>query len=189
MSPEDRAKVTLVRYADCLIDRKVRSVERALRLYAAADYSKALSNLSVNECLSSGELRFSPPLLRGALFISLYRRDFGRAVPTLVPGPFDFAADLNMPADSPEWPEFVGLRRMADCVARADVSAAHVVVTAPIAGQREAEGYAALAPHLSGCLPGGKRFKFNKLMLSSLLAEVLYKEAVRPTASTSVAGK
>lgn len=185
MSQQDRGKITLVRYADCLTDRKVRGVERALTLPTVVEYSKALSNLSVSECLSNGELRFSPVLLRGALFISLYRRDFGRAVPTLVPGPFDFAADLHMSADSPERPQFVALRRFGDCVARADVAAAHAVVTAPIASKRETAGYAAVMPHLGPCLPGGQQFKLNKLMLSSLLAEVLYKQAVRASASLS----
>lgn len=187
LSKEDQARVTLVSYATCLVERNRAGVRKALES-PPRDFDKTAARLSVSECLRSGELRFPASLLRGPLYIALYRRDFGRTVPQLRPEPIDFAQSARLSADDPERPAFAGRFAFTDCVVRRATAAAHAVVLSPTASRSEASSMAALSPSLGPCLPGGTQFRINKLILTGLLAETLYKDADRSAGTPGKAG-
>ena len=177
LSGINQARVVLMRYADCLIGHSALMVKRALAMYSEEEANKALARMSIDACLTTGLLRFQPRLLRGALFIELYRREFRHGAPALPATPIDFAADINMPRDYYGYSQFVSRRKFADCVVRANEGAAHTVVMATAATHSETEAFAALAPSMEHCLPAGERFQMDRLSLTSLLAEVLYRNA------------
>ena len=185
MSAADRARATVIAYAQCLVERDRRNVERGVALFPGSTLEiSALSKLAVDDCLRDGTLQFTGPLLRGALFIALYRRDYGRAVPELKPDPVDFT--LGAPA-IPERgsDQQIGLRTFADCVVRADPVNARVVVIASVAGSRETQGYIALRPRFNACMPQGVSLTFSKSVLSGLIAEALYRQTAPVAAVTT----
>ena len=177
MDEKDRARVSIVRYATCLVGARPRTVVHALDQVpgplANAEYGK----LSYGDCLSQGQLRFAASLLRGPLFIALYRRDFGRGAPTLAAAPIDFAKVSHLAEGDPQAANFVALRKVADCTARADPAAAHEAVMASPTSPAERMAFTTLLPRLGGCLPGGQHYTFNKMILAGLLAEVMYRDA------------
>ncbi len=177
MDEKDRARVALVRYADCLVHARTRMVRHALDLPPGPLADKEFAALSTDACLSAGQLRFPASLLRGPLFIALYRRNFPGVAPALAPAPIDFAKVSHLAADDPQIPTFVAFRVIGDCVARADPAAAREVVMASPVSPAEKAAFAPLMPRLVACLPGGQRFVFNKMILAGLLAEVMVREA------------
>lgn len=180
----DQGRVTLLRYADCLADRKPVAVKRALAMYSTEASDKALAAMSTSECLGDGMLRFGARALHQALYISLYRHAFGNQVPPLPATPLDFAADQKMPADYRGLSQFLYEMKYGECIARANEGGAHAVILAPIASDTETAAFRALVPAINGCLPAGVRFSVDRLATAGLLAEVLYKDA---RAATSIA--
>lgn len=176
MSGKDRARAMLLSYADCILRVDRSDAMRAITAPPGPESDRMLTKIAVDECLGAGELRFSPQLLRGALYIDLYRRDYRGKTPAISAEPLDFAGGVSI--DDPRRQNIIGMLSFADCVIRADPLDARQIVFSPVASREESKGYAGLMPHLSACLPKGKQFVFSKISLSGAIAEVLYREAV-----------
>lgn len=175
MSEAEKARVTIIQYAVCLVGRRPAIVKRALAAYIDEASTSAFGQLTVSECLAdSAQLAFPSSLLRGPLYMALYRREFSGREPAILAEPIDFAAKAGIMPDNPKRDEFVALHGIADCVVRADPALARAAVLAPVRTSAETAAYAAVAPRLANCLPGGQQFRFNRLILGGLLAEALY---------------
>ena len=66
-------------YGVCLIQRNRKKVVAFLTIPPGDKATKAARDLVTSDCLQSGDMSFATDLLRGALFRSLYRDDFGKA--------------------------------------------------------------------------------------------------------------
>lgn len=179
ISEAERGRVTLARYAECLVARRRVAVERALELKYGAEAFAAFGRLAIDECLADGRLRFSPVAMRGPLFLALYRAKYGRQpTPPAVPADsVDFAKAAQLTSDEPAFGEFVAIRSFADCVVRRAPGPVHAALQSTVGTSAETQAYQALAPDLSPCLPAGQSFRLNKLVLGGLLAEVFYLDA------------
>lgn len=98
--------------------------------------------LAVDECLNDGILKFNSILLRGNLYMALYRRDHGRAPATLAAAPLALAADTAGQA-SDAAVQYISARVFAECVVRKDPALSRELVLAEIGGKREDAAYAA----------------------------------------------
>lgn len=177
LSPADNARATMLAFGACVVQSRRAGVERALAISPLDDrYKRELRNLATNDCLRAGEIRFDFLLMRGSLFAALYRIDFRAGPGALAAEPIDFAADLHG-ADSGDARDYLGLHQFADCVVRADPAAARALVMAPVAGRTEATAFATLGPRFSACIQQGQNIRFTRIVLTSLIAEALYRES------------
>lgn len=186
-SKAERGRIALLQFARCTIDRSPRQVTAALSMPLGPDYYSALGRLASDDCLSSGELRFHPILLRGALFAELWSRRAEASKKGRSWGPVLPTYDLNATIDSSslEVARQQMLLRFADCVIKRDRSAVDDVVRLPVGSKEQAAAYVRLRPHLGTCLQQGSQIVFSKSNLQGILAEALYRA---PTADVTDAG-
>jgi hypothetical protein len=148
----------------------------------ATDLAKRIADA---DCLSSGTLKFKEPAMRAHFYEIVYRREFARtpAGDIAAAAPVDYAAGGPGGATNE-----VALRAFADCVTRSDpVSARQLVLSEP-ATSMEKQGFEALSPSFSGCLPKDQQLAFSKTILKGLVAETLYRLS-RSIVPPAVAGR
>ncbi|MGN5374287.1 hypothetical protein [Sphingomonas hankookensis] len=187
LSDQARARVTLAQFARCTVDRRSKEVAALAGQSADKLGGMAMAKVADDECLSSGEMRMKPMLMRGALFVELYRRReraAGRGEPWSMPA---VAFDGRTPVDTGDGDLALqfGLLSFAECVVRHDAQATRAVVLAPTASNEQDAAFAALAPHLGQCLPGGQKIALGKSILEGALGEVLYRGTVPVAPSVS----
>ena len=182
LPPADQARAIAGEYARCVAQRHRRAVDRALSLPFSGDWSSEMRRLTDANCLEYQMLRFSPDLIRGALFGATYRLDYARAAPALATAEaIDFAADGSAGGPDGSMP---ALRRAVDCGVRAAPGDARAIVLADVASPAETRAYAAWVPHLANCLPHGSPIRFSRTVLGGMIAEMLYRNT-RAAASAS----
>lgn len=182
LSAADTARVTIIDFSTCILKRDRKRVLAALALFPSAAAENALSKLAADECLSEGEARFNSLLFRGALYISLYREQFGRQMPVLPAQSADYRAGALEPLDAVAG-QAIGLREFGECVVRADPATAHAIVVAKIGSAEETRLFTVLGPLLGPCLNEGLQVKFSKTVISGLLAEILYRDLTEGSAT------
>ena len=178
MSEINRGREVMRQFAQCALSRNQAGAERALAMPIGGAYYQAINKLAVDECLSSGTIKFKAPAMRGALFAELYRRKYRAADPGLVAEPVDFAANAGS-----DGVVQAALDTFADCVVRRDPADARAIVLRPIASKEQDKAFAAVYPHLGPCLAQGQQITLNKPTLENAFAEVLYREAATPGAA------
>jgi hypothetical protein len=187
LNPADDARVAFDAYAACVIRYNPGKVRAALQL-AIDDpaYTRMLADAAVDDCLMSGEIRFSMDRLRGALYTALYRSQFAHMAVPLGENPlFPYSAVLT--SGSKEVQQHALLVAFADCVVRKNPSESRALVLGPTAKRQEAVALEGLTPILGTCMPQGATVHFSKAMLYGLIAEALYRESVAATPATDAA--
>ncbi len=183
MSDDDVARATTNAFAECLLKRNAGGVARAVALPPGAGSGEALAHLATDDCLNDGQLRIPRVLMRGAAYVAMYRRDYGRQDAALRETPLDYAADIP--------PYAVGLRQQAalrnytSCVMRRNFADSRQFVLGRVGTQGERQAIAGLGPSLSACLPEGSTLKFSKSVIQGALAETLYRETIPVAAARS----
>lgn len=184
LSDQARARKTLAEFARCTVDRKMKQVSAVAARPVDKLNDSHFVKIADDECMSSGEMRMKPMLMRGALFVELYRRrDQAKrrggswSLPAVA---FDERAQVDT-ANGALALE-VGLLSFASCVIRHEPETTKAVVLKPAASKEQDAAFAALAPHLGQCLPSGQNIKLSKPILEGALGEVLYRGTV-PLAS------
>jgi hypothetical protein len=173
ISPADRARDTMNRYAICLVDVRRRAVKHALAKIDLQERQTALQRIAASKCLYGGDMQMPEPVFRGALYRALYLEEYG--VPPAA------AADVPAAADDAADP----LQAFGDCVAARKPEAVHALVVAKVATTEENAALSELAPLFGDCAPPRAQIEFSRSMLQATLAEALYKRAV---AASPVAG-
>ncbi|MCU6452539.1 hypothetical protein LPN01_00435 [Sphingomonas sp. A2-49] len=186
LSDIDRGRIAMAEFARCTVDRQSARVTGIAARPADKIDGPSLARLADDECLSSGELRFKPLLLRGALFVELYRRRNdarARKVAWQMPAvPFDPVVKTD-PADATLSVQ-MALLAFAQCVVTRDPATASAVVMGPTASKTQNAAFAVLAPKLGSCLYDGQKITLSKLILEGALGEVLYRGTV-PSVTTA----
>ena len=170
---DELLRATLVNDAICLVQYERPRVDSFLKLTAGTPRLDAQSRLLGNSaCMKEDRLSYQPSQLRGALFIALYQSQYGMGEAGVV-DPAQEAVAWPRPADA----RTAAVQQFATCVVRADPRSARQVVMALPASREEGAAIDALRPQLDGCLNKGSRIVFNRMALSGILAEALYRLA------------
>lgn len=177
MSEAERGRAALDQFGTCLVETNRDRVTSALQ----ADSDDKFTRLTTNtECLRSGMLRFSADLLRGALYASLYRRDYGDAPVLIAEQTIDFG-QMSPATIQPA----TGMLMVADCVLRKDLKNARDFVVLPTGAVAETAAFVAIRPHLGPCVPAGQEVALSKNAIEGALAEALYRQSIPARADRS----
>lgn len=177
MSDQTRARATAVEFGECVVGRFRAKATAAVKPFPnSPEEARALRGVAEPECLNGGRLKMAGPVMRGAIYIALYRHAFGNAAPAMIAQAPDFSEGAGQPSGTAA-EQAVALRQFGDCVARRDPANTRAVVLAPVGSAAENAGYAALAPQFNACVPQGANLTFTKALLGGLFAEILYREA------------
>ncbi|MBA2935795.1 hypothetical protein HZF05_17080 [Sphingomonas sp. CGMCC 1.13654] len=189
LSDADRARATIIAFSQCVVLREAHGVARVLSANPiGSNQNKLLSDLAIDDCLRYGELRMDATLLRGGLYAALYRLNYRKISPPLADQPIDFTPDIAG-ATGNEAQNYIGLRQFADCVVRKDPSNSRSLILSDVGSKIETADFSVLSSSFSACLAQGTKITFSKAVIHGLIAEALYREAVRPGVRPASAGK
>lgn len=179
LSQADNNRVTMSDFAKCVVARNPVAVARGLPIMIKGEQRQnILSGLATPQCLEDGQMSVPPRLMRGALFVELYRLYALRKKVIFAPAPLQLDEPL-LPENRAD-PVEAGLLAFGDCVVKRDeVTARHVVVS-PTASAEQNAAFKVLIPNLGPCLIAGQKITFSKPIIEGVLAEVLYREALSP---------
>jgi len=173
---ESDARTVMDVYAACVVKHRYLRVKKALKLAPGGqDQRKSLTDVSTNECLDSGTLGFSAPLLRGALYKALVRRELAVTPVTVPAEPLHFTA-------SDEWAlGEVAKLTFAQCLYRREPGLVHDLLFTQASSAAERAVLGRITPLLQACVEPTNQLAFTKAELVGLLAEVYYR-SVAPSA-------
>lgn len=174
------ARRTLGNFGQCVVRSNRTRAERVLSLSANSEqYHRQLRQLATDDCLSGGQLRMSPLLMRGSIFealLDVYHSDFQPTdlsqAPAIAYGALHTGTMTGPTRSILAWNIF------ADCVVRAAPGEARALLLVPPGGTREEEAVTALTPHFGPCVPSGANVAMSLSLVRAALAEVLYRYAV-----------
>ena len=121
-------------------------------------------------------LILTPAEFRGAAYTILYREKHPQPPSELLNANLDFTDGLNPPYP-PEFQLSVGLRQLADCLAKSNKAEAHAAVLALPGSKNEDAAYKILDKQAGVCLKQGGKMKLDRAIMTGIIAEVLYREA------------
>jgi hypothetical protein len=136
--------------------------------------------LTVSDCLEgAGQLRMAPELFGRSLYSALYRRDFRKTEPTGFVAATSYEGEFE--PGTVMTPNQIYLRKVGDCGAVENVTAAHRFVIAKVWSAEEEAVLPQVIGALSQCYAVGEKIVFSRSMLKGILAESLYKYRHRMT--------
>lgn len=169
-----RSRVGIAQYAQCLMERQPKKVERALAMPAGDESRSLLEQMAVSDCLRASKnqlmLSIPPAVLRGSLYAELVRRRISTSEPERE------NVDLTLDA-SPEnqtSQQHVLAVRFGDCVRRSAPMDAYSFVVAPAESAKERQALTSLMPSIANCIDAGQKFTLSKSMLEGVIAEAIY---------------
>lgn len=184
------ARRTTREFGVCVLKRFPKYGERlAVEPVHTEEYDKLLKRVSIDDCLSLGELTMPWNVIRTAIIEALYVNQFGRSGPTdfsQVPA-IDYLA--GYPAELPgNARAVVALAKFGDCVSRKDsVNARALAVSIPGSAD-ETQRLRFLSPTFNGCVVQGEKLTFSKSVIRGAVAEGLYRLSRATTQTASTAG-
>ena len=173
----NRGRIVAAEFARCTIARNPNGVARAIDL-PPVSAGNALAALATSECLDSGQITIPRRLMRGAIFVELYRVRAAKKVDIAVPRPLDLSNAI-LPEFQQDRMQYA-LLYLGDCVIKRDVQDARDVVLLPTASKAQDASFKKLIPNLGPCLMQGQKVAFSKPIIEGVLAEVLYRGTVEP---------
>lgn len=187
MSDKDQARAGLVAFGQCVVLTSRRPAERAIAMNPndPAAYT-ALARLATPDCLRDADMHIPYPLMRGALYLGLYRADFARMEPPLRAEPTDMLKEMNGATDSASR-QYMAQRDLGECIVRAAPKASRELLLAKSTTSRENAAFAAVIPKIGPCLVQGYTVALSKIYVTSIVAEALYRlstPAPAPAAGT-----
>lgn len=191
-APEDPTTAEKLRllaeFTDCVTAQKSRqpAIQAFVRtLPGRPAYYEASMKAADLTCLNRAaarmhskiEMRLQPDTFRGALFPSLYRREFGKTGPVAglkaLP-PLRLSSEFD--GDTAELPpEFIAGRLFGDCVARENTADAHALLVAPPTSAAETEAIDRLKPAFTACIKHGQTVSLTRAAVRATLGEAMVK--------------
>jgi len=185
LSDADRARIALVAFGECAVARSPKLARQLVTTHAddpAAE--KLLVSMATPDCLREGEMRMSSMLMRGAVFVGLYRSAYGRAQPALPADPTNFQDEVGNVAEVAARQHII-LREFGDCVVRAAPEQSRALLLAAPTGKAEQSAFGAIIPKLGPCLVEGNNVTFSKITLTGVIGEALFRLASRSSAASA----
>lgn len=188
-SEADRARIAMYRYAECAVDASRARVELYLTTFPGSKAAyKSANTLSIDDCLSTGEMRFSESLFRSSAYEVLYRKKFQKD------GPLDFSAvpaiDYAAGSDVESYGNTdarIALRQIADCTVRKEPQASRALILSVVASNAEATAFAQIVPSMGSCVFEGSKLTFSKSVFRGVIGETLYRLSVGASQPTVAA--
>ena len=168
----ERSRLVLAQFARCTVDRRATQLRKLLVLPLDKLSGASWGALADDECLAGGEIRFKPILLRGAVFVELYRRQMkgGQAAH------FSFKAAPYQPTTVANTGTLDdALLAFADCIVGLDRVDASAMVVAGTASREQDGALGRLRPSLGSCLPQGQKISLSRPVLEGSIAEILFR--------------
>jgi hypothetical protein len=175
-------------YASCIVKTRRSEAVSALNApFGGDDTSGRFVQLASSSCLHDPDqgpfptrpvlLRMPPLVMRGLLYESLYRKDFGkldRSIAIAAAAPIAYLAAGDGAVGS-LGRNYRGLMLIGDCIVRSAPTEARVLVLSAVASRGEATAIEALGPALGTCVPAGRKISFSPEVLRGMIAEPLYR--------------
>lgn len=185
LSDADRARIALVAFGECTVARSPKLAQELVTTPAdEAAVDKVLARMATPDCLREGEMRMSGMLMRGAVFVGLYRSAYGRARPAISNEPTDFSKEVSNVA-KPSARQHMILREFGDCIVRAAPEQSRALLLAVPASKAEQAAFGEIVPKLGPCLVAGNNVTFSKITLTGVVGEALYRLASRSSAASA----
>ena len=182
----EEARPVVDAFARCLVSRRMKQIEAALDpALSETKQAAALLRNSKSECLSNGELRFAPSVIRSALCRALVDRKYRDQPAQFGALPFNFAEDFRDHTGQPFVPPHQLMLNFASCVLHKDPTAVRSIILNGPGNKKSDVAFATISPLMSACLPADQQFKFTKTYLTDAFAEVYYREAQGTTAAST----
>lgn len=185
----DLVRKAMVDFATCALERRRNTAMSYLgSMPGSRDSSQYLSRLVDSDCLGTGQMKFSEPVFRGALYQTLYLDTYRNDAIDDVSGLASPDYDQGVARLNGEEQQGVAMRLFADCVVRDQTAQAHTLAASVLGSSSEDDAFASLMPSFSKCLPKDKTLSFKKSQLRGTIAEVLYRirtDAVPATSQTT----
>lgn len=185
LTDEERSRDMMNKFARCIVDRAPKEVALAIAL-PAGDDGAAFARASQDDCLANATMRFSPAVIRGAVFGELVRRvERGdRSVTTRFPVPtLDLAAPVPPESNARGRTNWF-LMWISDCIAKSHAAEMRTIVTSTAASGTQEQAYAAVVPAIGPCVPEGQTLRFSKAVIEGGFSEYLYR-TLPPVASVA----
>ncbi len=172
-SDETRIRYLMQEFARCAIEL---NESRARALIASqpftAESQKSARMLADDQCLTSGEIVFTEPLMRGAVFSNLYQKDFAKE------GSLDFV-DVSSPdyvatTGGEMSLQYAALRQVTDCAVRAAPASARNLIISVVASPEEKLAFREIADVMGPCISAGTKVQLTPTVLRGVIAEVIY---------------
>lgn len=171
------ARRTTREFGTCVLKRFPKYGERlAVEPVHTADYDKLLKRVTIDDCLSTGELRMPWNAARSAIIEALYIDKYGRSGPTDFSqvAPIDYLA--GYPAELPgKARTVIALTAFGDCVSRKDSINARALAVSIPGSAGEAQRFRSLSPSFAACVVQGEKLTFSKSVIRGAVAEGLYR--------------
>ena len=171
------ARRTTRGFGVCVVKRFPKYGERlAVEPVHTPEYDKLLKRVTIDDCLSTGELRLPWNVIRTTIIEALYLNRFGRGGPT----DFSQVQPINYLAGCPAELKgnartVVALAKFGDCVGRKDpVNARGLVLSIP-GSSDEAQRLRFLSPSFNGCVVQGEKLTFSRSVIRGAVVEGLYR--------------
>lgn len=171
------ARRTTRDFGVCVLKRFPKYGERlAEEPVHTAEYNKLLNRVTIDDCLSHGELTIPWNVVRTAIIEALYLDRYGRSGPTdfsQVP-PIDYLA--GYPAElAGNARTVVALSRFGDCVSRKDAVNARALAVSIPGSADETQRFRFLSPSFNGCVVQGEKLTFSRSVIRGAVSEGLYR--------------
>jgi len=184
-------------FADCVTAQNARrpAVDAFLRKIPDSDgFFDASMKAADLHCLDAAgvrshsgiQMKLQPDTFRGALYPSLYRRDFGRKGPPAglsALSPLRLSEEFDGPVESLP-PEYAAGRLFGDCVVRQDPQESNVLLLAkPFASQEDA-AIEQLKPAFASCIKQDQTLHLTRSNVRASVGEAMYKLSRAAASST-----
>jgi hypothetical protein len=183
----DAARVAVDKYAACLVESKGYRI-RPLLDQPIGDKGEPQRWLKVinADCLfentvskrSDGEatIRFSPNVIRGAVFESFLRKDYSK-LPKVQSfddvGPVKYASQAK-DASTAEAAYALSMD-MGECTVRKATESSHALLATSVGTKAEMVATEALLPTIESCTQSGVTLKFSLSIIRGMIAEPMYR--------------
>jgi hypothetical protein len=180
-----RKRTVLIDMARCTIERfRPGVMETVAHVPGSRVEQEDVLRLMRRRCLDLAgydRLILNAREFRGAAYLNLYREKYPQSPPELIKDRLDFTNGIQ-PPHPPEFQLAIGLRHLADCLSRSNKAEAHAAVLALPGSKADDAAYKVLDKQAGICLNQKGKMKIDRAIMTGMIAEVLYREAV-PVAS------
>lgn len=171
LTPAEVNRQAMIEYGVCAVKQHTLLANKLAQMsMQERDYQTKLHGLGDGICVKlEGQIALPHNIMRGAMFIGLYRTEFGRNPPSRAIPPTPIAIDMSIATGS--------LREFGNCVVTRDSDNARKLVMSNVATPAELAAFEGLQPSLSACLKAGEKVALSKSVLIAIVAEMLYLNA------------
>ncbi|MBP6378794.1 MAG: hypothetical protein KA312_00095 [Sphingorhabdus sp.] len=189
LSKADLSRATMRSFSKCVIGVSRQRVINYLDTFPSSKEAFELANgLSRDDCLVGADLRFSEKLFRWSAYDELYNAEFNdHDLTTIATIPETDYVAMTKGLNAEQF-QFVAIWQLGECTVRAAPKAAQTLVRSQIGSSAEEAAIQEILPFVSGCVNKDNELKFSKAVFRGVMAEALYKLAMKANGAATARG-